>query len=98
MLCYDQPSIPLVRHEQDGDQFKLERYCDSDPHGAEDDVSKSHAWADGLGNTTANEIPRCRFKSLRKIVNDHPCSRNALTKAAAPGRVSHGVRGRFLSS
>ncbi|KAK1974791.1 hypothetical protein LZ30DRAFT_739467 [Colletotrichum cereale] len=33
-------------------------------------VAISHVWSDGLGNTTANEIPICQFERLSKVVQD----------------------------
>jgi hypothetical protein len=66
ILLRDDQSYPLLRFK--GDLFDLAyEIVDSSlniPY-----VAISHVWADGLGNPSANSLPRCKLHHLRSLVD-----------------------------
>ncbi|KAH8586339.1 hypothetical protein B0O99DRAFT_695592 [Bisporella sp. PMI_857] len=69
-LIVSKDKTPLLswRKLEGSEDFKLE-VVEYDPTSEENYVAISHVWSDGMGNETANSLPRCQLSNIQKIVD-----------------------------
>ena len=67
--CLKKGCLPLLRlkKETDSDMMSIEVVASTDSTSY---VALSHVWADGLGNSTANALPRCQLSRLKALIDN----------------------------
>ncbi|KAH8586869.1 hypothetical protein B0O99DRAFT_748013 [Bisporella sp. PMI_857] len=68
IVSKDKTPLLSWRKLEGSEDFKLE-VVEYDPSSRENYVAISHVWSDGMGNETANSLPRCQLTNIQNMVN-----------------------------